>query len=835
MILTTELLFLLVLAAWALFRAYSGDIAGTEKPMEFAFINGVLRSRFFPPPDPWLSGYAISYYYFGYVMVGILIRLTGVDPAVGFNLAVALWYALTTIGAFGVVYDLVGLTTGRGGAGEQRSASRGAGERGSRGAGEKGRGIRYGLLGALFVGFLGNLEGLVELAYQRGLVPLSWIQWLDIKQLTDTPPSGGWTGGFWWWWHASRVVHDKDLLGQSIEVIDEFPFFSFLLGDLHPHVLALPFVLLAIGLAVNLLLGARDWVFGIGYWGSGASGSKPERKRHAAGIIPNTQYLILDFWRKLGSATGLGAPGIFLYAVVLGALAFLNTWDFPIYLVLTTLAFGAGLALRKEPSWAVAGRTVGAGAILGVLGVLFYLPFYLGFQSQAGGILPNLLFPTRFSQYFLMFGPLLVVAVGFLVFLGRQAPDSEKPWGGLVDRLLFWLMGLLSLSARGRQHRRRVLAVLLVALLGPLALVGLMTLGFALLPQGQAFVQRLLNEPAVHANVGDRTLGQLVLLVLRVRAASPWTHIVLADLIALTVGLLWTRLASSRVREWECEGGEDASTVAQQGSQRAVEDRPISQSTNLPSKEDVPPVTDLFAVLLIALALLLTFAVEFVYLKDFFGTRMNTVFKFYYQAWIMLALAAAYGLSRLAEKDAPAWLKWPAWLLAGVLVLGGLFYPLAATPSKANDFRGRPTLDGLAFLRNYNPADMAAIEWLRANVAPEAVVLEAPGGSYSPEGAERISMSTGNPTLLGWDFHEKQWRGTAYDKLVAGRSEAIDQIYRTAKSEELRKLLDQWGINYVYIGGLERQKYGISQAAQARFDRALKLVYDKDGVRIYAR
>ena len=58
-----------MLVGWAAFRAYNPDIAGTEKPMEFAFINGVLRSRFFPPQDPWLSGYGISYYYFGYVML----------------------------------------------------------------------------------------------------------------------------------------------------------------------------------------------------------------------------------------------------------------------------------------------------------------------------------------------------------------------------------------------------------------------------------------------------------------------------------------------------------------------------------------------------------------------------------------------------------------------------------------------------------------------------------------------------------------------------------------------------------------------------------------------
>ena len=166
------MLFALVFVAWAAFRAYNPEIAGTEKPMEFAFINGVLGSRFFPPQDPWLSGYAISYYYFGYIMLGLLIRLTGVDPAVGFNLGVALWYALVMVGAFGVVYELVMLgrrttddrrrTTDDAPETEDDDPSRHHASR-SRIPG-MGRGIGFGLLGALFVGFIGNLEGVIDSA-----------------------------------------------------------------------------------------------------------------------------------------------------------------------------------------------------------------------------------------------------------------------------------------------------------------------------------------------------------------------------------------------------------------------------------------------------------------------------------------------------------------------------------------------------------------------------------------------------------------------------------------------------------------------------------------------
>jgi YYY domain-containing protein len=761
LVLTTELLFALVFAAWTAFRAYNGEIAGTEKPMEFAFINGILCSRFFPPQDPWLSGYAISYYYFGYVMLGLLIRLTGVDPAVGFNLGVALWYALTMVGAFSVAFDLVRLS---------QSAFRNL-----RSA------IGFGLLGALFVGFIGNLEGVVEAAYQRGLAPLAWIKWLDIKQLTDAPPTGGWTGGFWWWWRASRVIHDRDLLGNSVEVIDEFPFFSFLLGDMHPHVLALPFVLLAIACALNLLLAARDFRFRISDFGlAGGAEDQSAMPGTAGHTVRNLQSAISRLWQMLGECTGLGGAGILLYALAFGALGFLNTWDFPIYVALATVAIGAGLASAEGLTWAAVQRAAAAGLALGVLGWLLYLPFYIGFQSQLGGVLPNLLFPSRFSQFVVMFGLFLAVMLPYLILMGRAAP--------------------------GRVWRRGTLFVFPWVFLAPLLLLAAFVFVFVVLPPGQAFIQTVLDNPAVKAAVGDRSFGQLVGLTARLRVANPWTYLALAALLSWVAGLLWAALSA-----W-----------------------PVVERNDTTGRQP-PAISDIFVLLMVGLAFLLTFGVEFVYLRDLFGTRMNTVFKFYYQAWVLLALASAYGLSRLTGRAASWALKAPVLALTLLLVAASLFYPFAAIPSKAGEFRSKPTLDGLTHLRQGSPADVAAIEWLRANVPPSAVVVEASGGSYSPEGAGRISMSTGYPTLLGWDFHERQWRGAAYDKLAAGRPEALDQIYRTARSEDLPGVLDKWHVDYVIVGQLERRKFGLTDPALARFDRALRRVYDKDGVRIYAR
>ena len=140
--------------------------------MEFAFINGVLRSKSaFPPQDPWLLGYAISYYYFGYVMLGLL---SSSPELIRPSASIWVWRSVCVVmlvGVFGVAYDLAADWPRRCRCGQSRLP------------------LLVGLAGLLFVGILGNLEALVELAYHRQLVPESWIRWLDIKQLTAAPPN----------------------------------------------------------------------------------------------------------------------------------------------------------------------------------------------------------------------------------------------------------------------------------------------------------------------------------------------------------------------------------------------------------------------------------------------------------------------------------------------------------------------------------------------------------------------------------------------------------------------------------------------------------------------
>jgi uncharacterized membrane protein len=183
---------------------------------------------------------------------------------------------------------------------------------------------------------------------------------------------------------------------------------------------------------------------------------------------------------------------------------------------------------------------------------------------------------------------------------------------------------------------------------------------------------------------------------------------------------------------------------------------------------------------------------------------MNTVFKFYYAAWLLWGVAGAYALAGPWETFGRRGRLWG--VVAAVPVALGLVYTTTALWEKANHFNLdlRPQLDGTAHLDRDNPADAVAIRWIRAALEP-GVLAEASGGSYSPQGAGRISAHTGFPTVLGWDFHEYQWRG---DYAPQGtRAADLATLYQTRDWEEARQILEQYGIRYVYVGPLERSTY----------------------------
>jgi YYY domain-containing protein len=295
-LLWTEIASLALFALYVWLRGFTPDISGTEKPMDIAFLASSALTTDIPVPDPWFAGQPINYYYLGYLLFGSVSRLAGVSAATGFNLALASIFSMALVASFGAAWNAARPWLGA------RAAA------------------ASGLIASFAIVIAGNLYAPLKLLAQPAA-----------------------TTGAWWWdsavgigWRSSRIVCDGPRVAglcqpPSVETINEFPAFSLLLGDLHPHLMALPFTLVAIGLAWNLVL---------------ASSSEPNRWSKS--------------WLARVASTG----------VVIGALYPLNAWDFPTFLLVAVGALLAGAGWSFAQSW----RRI---ALLAAVAVVAWLPFWV--------------------------------------------------------------------------------------------------------------------------------------------------------------------------------------------------------------------------------------------------------------------------------------------------------------------------------------------------------------------------------------------------------------------------------------------------------------------------
>ncbi len=726
LILTHEAVFMLAFLMWAIVRGANPEISGTEKPMELAYINGIFRSPNLPPNDPWLSGYSISYYYFGYLITAALMQLTGTTSGIAFNLMISLTFGLVAAGSWGILLNLLvqknlelqqTLTT------------------------KRLRGIMFtALLAPLFILILGNGEGFLEMLHARGLfwnsglTVSSFWKWLDIQDLTN-PPSLPlrWIpnrGGGSWWWRASRVLQDYTIGGESREIIDEFPFFSYLLADLHPHVLAMPTVLLAI-------------YNGFYIFQNSLNGSVNRRNLPGYFKLPETWFL----------------------AFTTGSLIFMNTWDFPIYFGLISLAFI--IPAIREDGWK-GDRLLEFFAFtipFGLASITLFLPFLAGLSSQAGGFLPSLVFRTRFVHFLVMFFPSLVPLTAFVLARGVRRENIQKIGkvflGSLAAAILLFFLSL---------------AIPAAAELLPRLMPGL----------GEVALQSLLGI------FGASNARELIAVAVQKCFASLW--LVLYLLVMLSV-----LMASIFKKETE---NTDATDIRVEHSK-----------------------SDINVFLLILMAMLLALVPEFFYLRDQFGWRMNTIFKFYFQVWILFAIATAYAVGNISLLKKG--MKRALASIAAVLVIGvGLVYPVFAIKDKTNAFNNIEwTLDGNRFYQQSNAQDYEAIEHL--TTLPYGIVAEAIGGSYS--GFGRVSKLSGYPTVLGWPGHELQWRGGSTE--MGSRESDIKLLYETDDWATAMWVLDQYSIRYVFVGSLERSTYHVEEE---KFIKNLTIVFQNDGAVIYS-
>jgi YYY domain-containing protein len=382
-ILVEEVLFLGALILLSVLRAqvFHPGIGHTEQYMDMSFLGASIRSGSYPPYDPWMSGHTINYYYVGYLMFGLLTKLAGVAPTVGYNLSLSLLFAFVVAGAFSLGYALT-------------------------------RRLSWALLSPLFVAFVGNWHAIL-------------VQAPDHQNPATT---------YFWFWGSTRVI------GSNTN-ITEFPFFSFMLGDLHPHVMSFPLVLLALALGCNIVLSPGPLRLG----------------RTVDSLLP-----------------------LALLSLTVGMMFTVNSWDFPTYLLVTAACITAHGFLSDDQRgwWRQPALVIGAVA---VASVVLYAPFYSHFRSPTHG-LGFVNTPSDFLEFLQVMGIVLLPAVlliGSLAMLFQPTGDvdernepfaatgtraTEAGTSGLVTAVQIALYALLCLVVIVAAHDHVWVLLLMLAL-----------------------------------------------------------------------------------------------------------------------------------------------------------------------------------------------------------------------------------------------------------------------------------------------------------------------------------------------------------------------------------
>ncbi|MFZ0547075.1 MAG: DUF2298 domain-containing protein, partial [Candidatus Promineifilaceae bacterium] len=265
---------------------------------------------------------------------------------------------------------------------------------------------------------------------------------------------------------------------------------------------------------------------------------------------------------------------------------------------------------------------------------------------------------------------------------------------------------------------------------------------------------------------------------------------------------------------------------------------------NLPPNRRIP-------LILISSALGLTLLVELIVLNGDIG-RMNTVFKFYMQVWVMLSIVGgvAAAMAWPAVQARRRRLSGRVWRYALALLLASaVLYPILATRAKWNirmSADAPTTLDGMAFMETTQyqdngqtiplDYDYEALQWMRRNISGSPVTAEGQVGQPYRSLVGRVPMFTGLPSILGWAFHQSQQREVVPDSFINNRVADVNTLYSTTNTTEAMAILEKYNVSYIYVGQLEWVYYpptGLNKFESMADQGLLQEVYRNGGVSIY--
>ena len=664
LLISIEVVFMCVFLFWVFVRMYDPNISGTEKPMDFMILNSVITSsNNFPPPDLWFSGEVISYYYFGYWIFGMISKLSNISAPVSYNLSVATVASLSACSILGLISMLIRENKGT---------------------------IKEALIVGIFAVFLAifssNLHVVWEALTLIGVLGEGFLNWLSIDGLNNNL-TGEWylQGG---WWRSTRIINFFDNKIGLDYTISEFPSFSLLLGDLHPHLMSIPFLLLSL---------ATVYMF------------KSTR------LEVGNNYKFVNISRLL------------LITLIFGALGFINGWDLPLmigilFVFFIIFPFVKSMIMKQNffEKQIIYLPFIVIGALL-----IFYSHYFvnLATQIQFPPIMPVMI-SSRLIHFITIWGMFLIIISPILlknaVLLINDFSISDKQ------------------SVFGERNRRNLFYLIILCVFGIL---------FIFL----SFVQGIIYKEINFLQIIDN--GKIVL-----------------PLFGLVLISTRTILKESKLETFSSEHF-------------------------------------INGLLCISLTILLT--VELFRLNDLFGNRMNTIFKSYYQVWILMSVISGYVIWSIFFKKENNYInaKILKMFIAISLVLSiiiSTYYISSTIHSRSNGFQNKVNLNGVKFLETYSPTDYRIISWVINNTESDDVVLEAVGRDYTQ--SSLISTFSGRATVLGWPGHEHQWRGDTIT--IETRKEDVSNIYTSNDIELRKRLIKQYNVKYVVIGNREIENYG---------------------------
>jgi YYY domain-containing protein len=668
-ILVFEIASLLFFALFLLIRIGNPDLwhpyKGGEKPMDFAYFNAVIKSVKFPPYDPWNASGYINYYYWGFLLAAVPTKLLGIIPSIAYNLILPMFFSFTAMAAFCIG---INMTTNEPALFKKKLKTE----------------IWIGMITAVFLLVIGNL-GTIKMFFQGFLrlaennIALSsenvfyGIQAFiyGIKEFLNRGGFNYYPGD--WYWIPSRAIPG--------EPITEFPYFTFLYGDPHAHLFALPITLISLAWTISLLAEK------MGY----------EKNR--------------TFYAKL-----------IIGGIIIGSLRPTNTWDYPVSLTIACVGILYAYIRYRVPSvkWL-------PGVSQKVRRFLFAV-----ISASTFGVLSYFLF-NQFSKWY---------GQGYSSI--EFWKGDKTPFGSYLTHWGFFYFIILSWT---------------------------------------------INEAI-------RWMKDTPLSDLKKYIPHRKTIIVFLSLITIAIVIL--------------------SII---GIEISVLTLPLLTFffTLLFMKKYTDK--DKLVFFLTCIGLGLTLIVELVVLSGDIG-RMNTVFKFYLQAWTCLSISTAWFavdlIKRLKNWNSKILFYWR--IAAVILSSSVLLFPLIASVDKVSD-RIAPSvptsLDGMEFMRfaSYNEnsnildlnQDYELIRWMQDNISGTPIIMEANVPEY--RWGSRISIYTGLPTVIGWNWHQRQQRIINPSDWIFDRVNDVSKFYSDTDLNSAQKIIDKYDIDYIVIGQLEKAIY----------------------------